>query len=210
MHIRFGTMARLFLTNITPKSEKADIDVEHEPEHARDKENVDDVKNLEKDVEDATTEVKPKEELAADVEESEEKLEKEEKIKSNGETDVPAKPEDVSTKEDAAKIHQTMVGHIGREEFIEPTPSTDDATESNKEAVGVWTAEEEDVPKKAPAKESVGEEEDNPAQLKEEGKEDGSSTDDIVGEDIIENEIDTNYLYFVVYRPNKSIEDTSD
>ena len=71
MHIRFGTMARLFLTNITPKSEKADIDVEHEPEHARDKENVDDVKNLEKDVEDATTEVKPEQELDMKQEEGE-------------------------------------------------------------------------------------------------------------------------------------------
>ena len=101
-------------------------------------------------------------------------------------------------------------GHIGRKEVTDPTPPADDATNLDKEPVGVWTAEEEDVPKKAPAKESGEEEEDNPAQLKEEGKEDGSSTDDIVGEDIIENEIDTNYLYFVVYRPNKSIEDTSD
>ena len=86
------------------------------------------------------------------------KDQKEEKIKANGETDVPAKPEDESTKEDAAKIHQTMVGHIGREEFIEPTPSTDDATESNKEPVVDWTSEEEDVCKKAPTEESMEEE----------------------------------------------------
>ena len=59
MNINFGIMWECVLANVTVKVEEADIEVEHELEHARDKENVDDVKNLEKDAEDATTEVKP-------------------------------------------------------------------------------------------------------------------------------------------------------
>ena len=179
MHIRFGTMARLFLTNITPKFEKADIDVEHEPEHARDKENVDNVKNLEKDVEDATTEVKPKEELAADVEESEEKLEKEEKIKANGETDVPAKPEDESTKEDAAKIHQTMGGHVGRKEVTDPTPPADDATKLDKEPVDVETPEEKEVFEEASAEEPAEDKDEDTTQMMGEETEAGDAANDM-------------------------------
>ena len=190
MHINFGTMARLFLTNITPKSEKADIDVEHEPEHARDKENVDDVKNLEKDVEDATTEVKPEQELDTKQEEGRMDPKDLEATKEDDEKqhEESGKVDDVE--EDKGTAPETGDSPDNKPNQTDAAPN--DATESNKEPVGVWTAEEEDVPREAPAKESVEEEEDNTAQLKEEGKEDGSSTDDIVGEDDIENEFNTN------------------
>ena len=193
MHIRFGTMARLFLTNITPKSKKADIDVEQEPKHARDTENVDDVKNLEKDVEDATTEVKPEQELDMRQEEGEMDPKDLEAAKEDDE-----KQHEESGKVDDVEEDKGTAPETGDSPDNKPNQTDanlNDATGSNKELVGVWIPEEEDVPREAPARESV-EEEDNPAQLKEEGKEDGSSTDDIVGEDIIENEIDTNYFYF--------------
>ena len=190
------------------KVEEADIEVEHELEHARDKENVDDVKNLEKDAEDATTEVKPEQELDTKQEEGRMDPKDLEATKEDDEKqhEESGKVDDVE--EDNGTAPETGDSPDNKPNQTDATPN--DATGSNKELVAVSTPEEEDVPRKAPAKEPMEEDQDNTTQIRKEDKEDGDSTDDIVGENDIENESMTNALYFVVYRTNKPIENTSD
>ena len=98
--------------------------------------------------------------------------------KDDSDKEVPAKVEDESTNEDAAKPSNKS-GHFGRKEVSEPTPPTDDATKLDKELVVVGSPEEKEVFEEDPAKELTEDKDEDTAQMMEEEKEAGDAANDM-------------------------------
>ena len=156
------------MTNVTVKIEKADNELEPGFEHAKGKENAKDDGNLEND------------EAEPDVVGNEtEPEEDDQENEDDGDTKVPAKAEEESTKEDTANNHQTMGGHIGRKEVTDPTPPADDATKLDKETVDVESPEEKEVFEEALAKELAEDKDEDTAQMMEEETEAGDAANDM-------------------------------
>ena len=157
-----------FLTNDTRKIEKVDNELEERSEHAKGKENVKDGGNVEDN------------EAELDVEESETESGKDDQEnEDDGDTKVPAKAEEESTKENTANNHQTKGGHVGRKEVTDPTPPADDATKLDKGPVDVETPEEKEVVEEVPAVEPAEDKDEDTTQMMEEETKAGDAANDM-------------------------------
>ena len=110
---------------------------------------------------------------------NETELEKDiQEIKDDSDKEVPAKVEDESTNEDAAKPTNKS-GHVGRKEVTDPTPPADDATKLDKGPVDVETPEEKEVVEEVPAVEPAEDKDEDTTQMMEEEAKAGDAANDM-------------------------------